>query len=79
MNDKRTHDHADHEGLWDAKDVQAYLKVSRSWVYLHAEAGTLPSVKIGGLRRFMPGQIRAFARGETTQAAAILPFPGNGR
>ena len=49
------------EPLWDARDVATYLKASRSWVYLHAEDGTLPSVRIGGLRRFVPDQIRAFA------------------
>jgi excisionase family DNA binding protein len=53
----------DGEGLWDAKDVAAFLKVSRSWVYLHAEGGKLPSVRIGGLRRFVPAQIRVWALG----------------
>jgi excisionase family DNA binding protein len=67
------------EGLWDAKDVAQYLKVSRSWVYLHAEDGTLPSVRIGGLRRFWPDQIRAYARGEEAPPPAVLDFPGRGR
>jgi hypothetical protein len=50
--------------LWTAKDVAAYLNASVSWVYLHADAGTLPSVKVVGLRRFIPTQIRAFAAGD---------------
>ena len=54
------------EALWDARDVAGFLKVSRSWVYSHTEDGTLPSVRIGGLRRFIPAHIRSFARGETT-------------
>jgi excisionase family DNA binding protein len=53
------------DALWDARDVAAYLKVSRSWVYQRSENGTLPSVRIGGLRRFVPEQIRAFAVGDS--------------
>ncbi len=49
------------EPLWTAIQVARYLGCSRSWVYLHAEDGTLPSVRIGGLRRFVPEEIRAFA------------------
>jgi excisionase family DNA binding protein len=56
------------EGLWDAKDVASYLKVSRSWVYQHTEDGTLPSVRIGGLRRFFPERIRAYALGDSVFA-----------
>jgi excisionase family DNA binding protein len=61
------------EPLWDAKDVAAFLKVSRSWVYLHAEAGTLPSVRIGGLRRFLPEQIRAFTRSDPSGGTPAFP------
>lgn len=64
------------ESLWDAKNVAAYLKVSRTWVYDHAEAGTLPAVRIGGLLRFHREEIRAFARGEWRPAAAVLPMKG---
>jgi excisionase family DNA binding protein len=49
--------------LWDANDVAAYLKVSRSWVYHHAEDGTLPHRRIGALLRFDSAAIRAFALG----------------
>jgi len=66
------------EPLWDAKDVAAFLKVSRSWVYLHAEAGTLPSVKVGGLRRFVPAHVRAWATGEKPQPSGVVPFPPRG-
>jgi len=66
------------EPLWDAKEVAAFLKTSRSWVYLHAEAGALPSVRIGGLRRFIPDAIRAYARGEW-KPAPVVAFPGRGR
>ena len=49
------------DGLWDANDVARYLKVSRSWVYHRAEAGHLSHLRIGGLLRFDPAAIRAFA------------------
>jgi excisionase family DNA binding protein len=49
--------------LWDARDVARYLKTSRSWVYQKAEAGLLPSLRIGGLLRFEPHVVRAWARG----------------
>ncbi len=51
------------ETLWDARDVARYLKASRSWVYQKAEAGLLPYSKVGGLVRFVPERIRAFALG----------------
>jgi excisionase family DNA binding protein len=53
------------ETLWDARDVARYLKVSRSWVYQKAEAGLLPYLKVGGLVRFVPERIRAFALGSS--------------
>lgn len=61
-------DHA----LWDAQDVAAYLKVSRSWVYQRVEAGQLPYLRIGGLLRFDPATIRAYARGEQPVQARVV-------
>lgn len=58
--------------LWDAKDVAAFLKVSRSWVYQRAEAGQLPCLRIGGLLRFDPATIRAHARGEQPVQARVI-------
>lgn len=57
------------EARWDANDVAAYLKVSRSWVYQRADSGELPCVRIGALLRFDPDAIRAYGRGERPQAA----------
>jgi excisionase family DNA binding protein len=67
------------DGLWDANDVAAYLKVSRSWVYHRAEAGQLPCVRVGGLLRFDPGAIRASASGETTTTKRVVAFPKKSR
>ena len=58
--------------LWDATDVAQYLKVSRSWVYHRAESGELPCLRIGGLLRFDPQAIHAFARGESPTRARVI-------
>jgi excisionase family DNA binding protein len=58
------------EPLWTWREVADYLRASRSWVYKAADAGTLPSLRIGGLLRFDPAMVRAFARGE--QPAAVV-------
>jgi excisionase family DNA binding protein len=59
--------------LWNANDVASYLRVSRSWVYQRAESGELPCLHVGGLIRFDPATVRAFARGEI-QPTKVLPF-----
>jgi|HubBroStandDraft_1064217.scaffolds.fasta_scaffold27517_3 excisionase family DNA binding protein len=60
---------ANPEPLWDANDVARYLKSSRSWVYHRAEAGELPCLRIGGLLRFEPEAVRAYARKKASGAA----------
>ena len=59
------------QGLWDARDVAAFLKVSRSWVYHQAEAGMLPYLRIGGLLRFDPQKIRELALGDALSAKIV--------
>ena len=59
--------------LWDPNDAARYLKVSRSWIYQRAESGELPCLHVGGLIRFDPATVRAFARGEV-QPTKVLPF-----
>lgn len=59
--------------LWTAIDAARFLKVSRSWIYQRAEAGELPCLRIGGLIRFDPEAVRAFARGNR-KPPTILPF-----
>jgi excisionase family DNA binding protein len=60
--------------LWNANEVATYLKVSRSWVYHRAESGELPCLRVGGLLRFDPEMIRAFARGENPTGLRVIPF-----
>jgi excisionase family DNA binding protein len=62
--------------LWDANDAAHYLKVSRSWVYQRAESGLLPCLRVGGLVRFDPATVRAFARGEI-KPSKVVPFPAS--
>ena len=64
------------EPLWTAKDVATFLSVSRSWVYHRAEAGDLPCLQIGGLVRFEPERIRAYARGERPKGATVVALRG---
>jgi excisionase family DNA binding protein len=68
--DVQTEPQSNPDSLWDANDVARYLKSSRSWVYHRAEAGELPCLRIGGLLRFEPDAIRAFARGESRPLGA---------
>ena len=67
----------DLERLWDARDVARYLKASRSWVYQRAECGQVPYLRVGGLLRFEPTVIRAWARGEHPDAQVVAI--GSGR
>jgi excisionase family DNA binding protein len=67
-------DSREEQTLWDTQDVAKYLNVSRSWVYHRAESGELPCLRIGGLLRFDPKAIHAFARGESTSLARMIPL-----
>lgn len=48
------------DGLWTARDVARYLRVSQSWCYRAAESGLLPHRRIGALLRFVPDEVKAF-------------------
>jgi len=52
--------------LWSADDVAAYLRTSRSWVYKAAADGTLPSVRIGSVLRFLPASVEALVKTQHT-------------
>ncbi len=62
---------AERQGLWTTKEVAAFLRVSRSWVYHQAEAGLIPCMRVGSLLRYDPDAIRRFARGEWKPANVI--------
>lgn len=52
---------AEIEPLWTWAEVAAYLRKSESWVRHKTADGTLPSMQIGGARRYDAGTIRAYA------------------
>lgn len=63
------------ESLWTANEVKAYLNCSRTTVYTWAEAGTLPSLRIGGLLRFDPAAVRRWALGDSPgRPATVTPI-----
>ncbi len=59
--------------LWTVVEVAAYLRVSRSWVYHRLESGLLPHLRVGGLVRFEPKQIR-----ECASSLAMTPSSTSG-
>jgi hypothetical protein len=63
------------ERLWKVADVAKFLGASESWVRNASASGRLPRMRIGGLVRFHPDQIRAHARGEDSfgEVARVLP------
>ena len=50
---------AEEEPLWNASQVAKYLGVCRSWVYRETATGRLPCVRLLGLVRYDPLDIRA--------------------
>ena len=65
----------DEDRLWDTHDVARFLGVHRNWVYQQAEAGTLPSVRLGGLVRFEPATVRALASGQPVHGRRVVVLP----
>lgn len=62
------------ERLWRVDDVLAYFDCSRSWVYQKVASGELPHLNIGGLLRFDPDEIKAWARGRAAKPARVVPI-----
>jgi len=54
------HPGRDHR-LWDAREAASFLKMSRSWIYARVERDEMPYIRVGGLIRFVPSQLRAWA------------------
>jgi excisionase family DNA binding protein len=44
--------------LLDVHEAAAFLKVSRSWIYARVERNEMPHIRVGGLIRFVPAQLR---------------------
>lgn len=67
------------EDLWDVPEVMKFLKVKRTWVYEHANAGDLPHVRLGNRLRFEPEQIREYVKKSRNTAAVATVLPIGGR
>ena len=48
------------ESLLTPQEVATWLKMSRVWVYKHAEKGLLPFHRVGEAIRFDPEEIREY-------------------
>jgi excisionase family DNA binding protein len=48
--------------LWTIEDLQKYLKLPRSTTYLLVADGTIPHVKLGKHRRFIPDEVETALR-----------------
>lgn len=57
------------ERLWTVQETAKYLHVSTSWVYRATERGEVPHLKLGGLLRYQPDQVRAYAASLASTAA----------
>lgn len=62
------------ERMWTVQDVARFFSLSLSWVYLHVGQGDLPYRRIGGLIRFFPEEVKAYARGEARSAIPVMPL-----
>ncbi len=63
------------EGMWTFDDVAAHLKVSKRWVQDRVAEGLLRAYPLPGsarIVRFVPAEVRAFARGEPPGTAESL-------
>lgn len=62
------------EPLWTADDLAGFLKCSRSSIYQRTAPGAkypIPCLRLGGLLRFDPAEIRAWVR-EPSRVATVL-------
>ena len=68
---RRKHAEVNHASgrAWKVRDVAEFLQASESWVRNAAAGGRLPCVKIGGLLRFDPDEIRSLARSQAPARA----------
>ncbi len=63
--------------LWDVHQAAAFFGRSASWVYKAAERGELPRARgFGWGLRFVPAELEAYAKGNGTPTADVLPITG---
>ncbi len=66
------------EPLWTVREVAAFLSMSGSWVYKEAEAGRLPTLRLGAALRFRPEDIRRWVdqRGKIATVSNLRDLRG---
>mgnify|MGYP001569927594 CR=1 FL=1 len=67
-------DELNDDTLWTVADVARFAKTSRSWVYQHAAAGTIPCLKVGGLLRFDPKALKKFFLSGGIAERKVIPI-----
>lgn len=55
-------DRQSEDQLWDLAGVANYLQLTTRTVEKHIDESGLPYVRIGGVRRFIPDQVREWVR-----------------
>ena len=60
----------DPQPLWDVKATARFLRTSKSWTYKAAERGDLPAVRLGGMLRFRPEDVRDYVAALATKERA---------
>jgi hypothetical protein len=70
------------EGMWTIDDVAAHLKVSKNWVRERVTTGLLRAYPLPGngrngrrVLRFLPAEVRTFARSEALPPPTIAETP----
>ncbi len=73
MSDPEEPGYDSEERLWDAARTARYLGLSRQWVYREAGAGRLPHVRILGVLRFDPDDIRRLKDASKVAPGEVRP------
>jgi excisionase family DNA binding protein len=63
------------EALWTAKEAAGYLQVHHRTVIRKAKAGMIPSLRIGRCWRFVPEELRRWARAQSSNGVKLSPVP----
>lgn len=61
--------------LWTVAETAEFLSKSTKWVYARAANGDLPSLLLGGSRRFDPEVIRKWAADQADTGASVVSLP----
>lgn len=63
------------DGLWTTEDVARYLSVAPKTVRKWQLGGRLPFVKLGGLVRYVPEDVRQWVGAQRVEPRPVAPGP----